>query len=99
LFAVGVQISTGFFFQGIGKGLPSLVMASARQVIFLLPFLYILPRVFGLTGLWAVFPVSDGLSVILTLVWTAIQFRKLGIPIRFRYKQIELPAGTKPDQD
>ena len=99
LFAVGVQISTGFFFQGIGKGLPSLVMASARQVIFLLPFLYILPRVFGLTGLWAVFPTADGLSIIITIVWTLVIFRKLGIPLRFRYKQEKLEQAQASDQD
>jgi len=84
MFAIGIQISSSFFFQGIGKGLPSLVLASARQVLFLLPCLLILPRIFGLTGLWASFPVADGLSVVLTLIWAGIQFRKLGIPIRWR---------------
>ena len=84
-FAVGVQMTLGSFFQGIGKGLPSLIMATARQVIFLLPCLYILPPLFGITGLWATFPVADGLSIVLTLIWTGIQFRKLDIPFRLRY--------------
>jgi len=84
LFAIGIQISSSFFFQGIGRGLPSLVLASARQVLFLLPCLFTLPRIFGLTGLWASFPVADGLSVVLTLIWVGIQFRKLGIPIRWQ---------------
>ena len=90
LFAIGIQIPTTFFFQGIGKGLPSAVLASARQVLFLLPALFILPPLFGLTGLWATFPVADGLSTVLTLVWTGIQFRKMGIPFRLRYKQRDL---------
>ncbi len=84
-FAVGLQIVVTFFFQGIGKGLPSLVVASARQVIFLIPSLLILPRMFGLTGLWVAFPVADALSIILTLFWTSIEFRRQGIRFRLRY--------------
>jgi len=85
LFVVGVQISSTFFFQGIGKGLPSLVMALSRQVIFLLPCIFILPRLFGLTGLWISYPVADGLSILLTLLWVGVQVRKLSIPLRLRY--------------
>jgi len=84
-FAVGLQMVVTFFFQGIGKGLPSLVLASARQVIFLIPGLLILPRMFGLTGLWVAFPVADALSIILTLTWTSIEFRRQGISFRLRY--------------
>jgi putative MATE family efflux protein len=93
LFAVGAQISANFFFLGIGKGLPALVLALSRQVIFLLPFIFILPRVFGLIGLWAAFPVADGLAILFTLFWTGVQFRKLGIPFRLRYSE---PPSQKP---
>jgi len=74
-----------FFFQGIGKGFPSLVLASARQVIFLVPGLLIFPRMFGLAGLWVAFPVADALSIVLTLIWTSIEFRRQGIHLRLRY--------------
>jgi len=84
-FSVGIQMILGVFFQGIGKGLPSLVLASARQVIFLLPGLLILPRMFGLAGLWAIFPIADILSTLLSLLWAGIQFRRLGISVRLRY--------------
>jgi len=84
-FAVGLQIVVSFFFQGIGRGLPALVVASARQVIFLVPGLLILPRMFGLTGLWVAFPVADALSIVLALIWTSIEFRRQGISFRLRY--------------
>jgi len=83
-FAVGIQRILSFFFQGIGRGLPSLVLASS-SFIFRLPGLLILPQVFGLTGLWVSFPVADALSVILALVWTGIEFRRQGIRFRLRY--------------
>jgi len=83
--AIGIQMILSSFFQGIGKGIPSMVLASARQILFLLPALLILPRIFGLTGVWASFPVADSLAVILTLVWTGIEFHRQGIRFRLRY--------------
>ncbi len=86
LFITQLQIIASFFFQGIGKGKAAMILASARPVIFLVPALLILPRLFGLNGLWAAFPVADALSMLLTIVWTIREFHKQGIPIRFRYK-------------
>ena len=83
-FAVGIQRILSFFFQGIGKGLPSLVLTSS-PFIFRLPGLLILPQIFGLAGLWAAFPVADALSIILTLIWTGIEFRRQGMRFRLRY--------------
>ncbi len=85
LFVAQLQRIASFFFQGIGKGRASLVLASARPVIFLVPALLVLPRLFGVNGLWMAFPVADGLSILLTFAWTFREFRNQGIPIRFRY--------------
>lgn len=87
-FGVQLQMMAGFFFQGIGKGAAALIIVSARQIIFIIPALLILPRIFGLTGLWAAFPVADGLSILLALIWTAIEFRKQGIPFKIRYEGV-----------
>lgn len=84
-FALGVHMPAGFFFQGIGKTMPSLVLASSREILFLLPAVLILPRIFNITGLWAAFPAADVLSVTTTIAFTAYYFRKLGIPFRLRF--------------
>ena len=84
-FAIQLQIIVSFFFQGIGKGIPSFILASARQVIFLIPGLLILPRLFGVVGLWMAFPVADVLSILLTFIWIGIEFRNQGMPFQFRY--------------
>ena len=84
-FAVQLQIIVSFFFQGIGKAIPSLILASARQVIFLIPGLLILPRIYGVVGLWIAFPVADVLSMLLTLIWIGIEFRNQGLPFQLRY--------------
>ncbi len=83
-FFSGPQTTLSYFFQGIGKGWESIVVAASRQVIFLIPFLLILPRVMGLTGLWAAYPVSDFLSGALTIGWVVFEFRRQGIPFRLR---------------
>jgi len=83
-FTVGLQTILSFFFQGIGKGLPSLIVTASRQLLFLIPCLLIMPPIFGLIGLWAAYPVADTLSLALTLIWMSIEFRSLGIPFRFR---------------
>lgn len=84
---VGPQTILSFFFQGIGKGFASFMVASSRQLLFLIPCLLIIPRIFGLTGLWAAYPVADTLAILLTVAWTAFAFRNLGIPFRLRSSQ------------
>lgn len=84
-FGVQLQIIAGFFFQGIGKGTASLIIVSARQILFTIPGLLILPRLFGLVGLWAAFPVADGLSILLTLIWIGIESRRQKISFHLRY--------------
>lgn len=78
---VGASVIFAGFFQGIGRALPAMFLSLARQVVFFLPGLLILPRLFGLTGLWGAIPVSDGLSFVASLAWTAWMFRRLGVPL------------------
>lgn len=60
----GFQIVTSNFFQSIGRAHIATVMTLMRQVIFLIPLLFILPRFFGLNGVWMCAPVSDLLNAI-----------------------------------
>ena len=85
-FTIGIQMILTFFFQGIGKSLPSIILASVRQIVFLFPALLILNSLIGLNGIWAAFPVADSLAFILAVIWAGIEFRRMGIPLRLRYK-------------
>ncbi len=71
---VGAQIVITNFFQSIGKAKISILLSLARQLLFLIPLLYVLPHVGGLEvyGVWGSIPVSDTLafiSAVLTLRW------------------------------
>lgn len=81
-FTIGVQMIMSFYFQAIGEGISSLFLASSRQIVFLAPLMYILPRIFGINGLWLTFPISDWLAFVITAVWTYVSFKKNGIPFK-----------------
>lgn len=63
---VGIQIIGANFYLAIGKGPTSLVLNLLRQLIVLIPALLILPRFFGLTGVWMSMPIADLISVCIT---------------------------------
>ncbi len=63
---IGVQVLGGVLYQAIGKPGPAMFLALLRQVILTLPLVVILPRVWGLAGVFLVFPVADLLSVVIT---------------------------------
>lgn len=75
---VGFQIIATTYFQSIGNIATSIFLSLVRQVIFLLPLLLILPRFFGLNGIWYTFPTSDTLSTLVTtiLVWHSLSHLK-----------------------
>ncbi len=93
---VGLQIILSFFFQSIGRKFPSMIVTASRQVLFLIPALLILPRLFGEIGLWAAYPVGDILSIILTLIWVRIEFRQQQIPFVLRKSKVAT-APINPD--
>ncbi len=59
---VGFQMVTGNFFQSIGLAGKAIFMSLARQLLFLLPGLLILPSFLGLKGVWLSMPAADMLS-------------------------------------
>jgi len=74
---VGIQMLGASFFQAIGMAKPALMLTLARQVFFLIPLVFILPRFFGIYGIWYAFPVSDISATILTLIYLLPEYRKI----------------------
>jgi Na+-driven multidrug efflux pump len=61
---VGYQIVITHFFQSIGKAKVSIFLSLSRQLLFLMPILLVLPRFFGLDGVWFALPSSDLIAAI-----------------------------------
>ena len=79
---VGFQIVVGGFFQYIGKAPLAILMSLTRQLLFLLPLLWFLPRQLGAEGVWISMPIADTASIILAFALFVWQMRKI--------KQLEL---------
>lgn len=73
---IGIQIVISNFFQSIGKATMAISLSLTRQFVFLIPAIFLLPTVWGLTGAWATMPVSDGLSAIVTGVTFIVFYNK-----------------------
>src|SRR5690554_356838 len=89
---VGFQIVSSNFFQGIGLAAKSVIQSLSRQLIFLVPGIILLPRIWGLTGLWIAIPVSDTLAAMLSLFLLVIQLRHLRQLERGEERNEQLPA-------
>jgi putative MATE family efflux protein len=72
-----VVIPTGIFLQSIGKSLKSGILSLARKIIFLLPSIFILGKIFGLMGLLYAAVVSDILSFITATTLLIIEVKYL----------------------
>lgn len=75
---IGFQMVTSNFFQSIGKAGIAVILSTSRQLLFLLPSLFILPRFFGLTGVWMSIPTSDIFSTIVTACFLVHEYRRIG---------------------
>lgn len=88
LFLLGLQVIGSTYFMSVGKAFPAFFLSLSRQFIFLIPLVLILPRFFGLNGVWYALPLADVLSVIVTMTWFSISWRKT---------KIELSAEVSPE--
>lgn len=75
---VGIQIVSTAFFQSIGYASKSIFLSLTRQLIFLVPAIFILPHLYAdpLEGLWHAAPVADGLASVLAITLLVLQVKK-----------------------
>jgi len=76
---IGLQVVGATLFQSIGKAIPSLVLSLSRQVLFFIPLVLILPRFFGVLGIWMTFPAADLLATIVTSILVKKEMNKMTI--------------------
>ena len=73
---VGFQIITTTLFQSLGKASIAVLLSLSRQMLILLPLIWILPKYMGLNGVWTAGPVSDTLSSLLAAFLLYRQYTK-----------------------
>ncbi|WP_394906683.1 MATE family efflux transporter [uncultured Mesonia sp.] len=63
---ISLQLIGSAYFQAIGKAIPALLLTLSRQGFFFIPLVLILPKYYGLWGVWISFPLADLISTIVT---------------------------------
>lgn len=74
---VGFQVVASNFFQSVGKAKLAIFATLFRQVIALLPLLFLLPRFWSINGIWIAFPISDTISSIAVALILIKEWKKL----------------------
>lgn len=74
---VGFQIVATNFFQSLGMAGKAVFLSLTRQIIFMIPLLLILPRYFGLNGVWSCFPIADVVATVVSTLMLIWQIRKI----------------------
>ena len=73
---IGAQMVITHFFQSIGMAKKAIFLSLIRQVIVLIPCLLIMPKFFGIAGIWMSMPVSDTVSALVSIAMIYVQLRK-----------------------
>ncbi|MCH8533972.1 MAG: MATE family efflux transporter [Flavobacteriaceae bacterium] len=63
---ISLQLIGSAYFQAIGKATPALLLTLTRQGFFFIPLVLVLPKYFGVFGVWISFPLADVISTIVT---------------------------------
>ena len=74
---VGFQIVSSNYFQAVGKPRQAMILSLSRQVLLLIPALLILPRFFGLDGVFYAGPAADFGSSVITGIWLYFELKHL----------------------
>jgi Na+-driven multidrug efflux pump len=98
---IGIQVVATQYFQSSGQPLKSMILSLTRQVLYLIPLIYLLPRVITsiipsltpLDGLYYAYPVADLLSVATCLALMVYEWRALNAKIRERNLATQGGAG------
>jgi putative MATE family efflux protein len=87
---IGFMMVGSIIFMSIGKVIQSIVTSLARSAIFLLPTVLILPHFWGIDGVWVAFPITDVLTLLLTIA--------LLVPQLFYFKRHSKTSTPEPEK-
>jgi putative MATE family efflux protein len=78
---VGFQIIASSYFQAVGKAKLATFLSLLRQIIVLLPLILLLPKLWGVEGVWIANPVSDMVAAVITFIFFRNEMKKLNCEI------------------
>lgn len=73
---ITAQLIGSAYFQAAGKAVPALLLTLLKQGVFLIPLVYILPKYYGINGVWMAFPIADILATSITVLYLKRELKK-----------------------
>lgn len=73
---VGWQMVSANLFQSLGMIRKSILLSLSRQLLFLIPLIYVMPIFMGVKGVFFAFPCSDAVSFTMAVIMIIGLFRK-----------------------
>ena len=67
-FMIGFNIVSSGFFTAIGGALSSILIAASRGLVWIFVGILVLPKFFGIDGVWWTFPFAEILTIVLTSI-------------------------------
>ena len=74
---IGFQMVANNFFQSLGLAKKALFLSTNRQLLFLIPFLLVLPKYYGTDGIWWSMPIADIIAFVVALILVVLEIRKI----------------------
>ncbi|WP_407392253.1 MATE family efflux transporter [Methanobrevibacter sp.] len=78
LILTGIGIPSSFFYQGIGKGIYSLMFTILREIIFVVPLIYMFVFMFnfGLVGIWLGLCIGRAIASVINFVFARYEVKR-----------------------
>lgn len=74
-----IAITSPNYFQSIGKINTSIFLSLLRQVVLFIPLLIILPKYFGIIGVWLAQPIADLIASIISSIFLIKEFKDINV--------------------
>lgn len=82
-----LQPITSTFFTSIGKAIKGVFLSLTRQILFLLPLLFVLPAIMGIDGILYAGPISDAVAAVIAVSMVLFEFKAM--------KRLEMEKGRE----
>ena len=78
LILTGIGIPSSFFYQGIGKGIYSLMFTILREILFVVPLMYVFVFIFdwGLVGIWLGLCIGRAIASVINFVFARYEIKR-----------------------
>ncbi len=85
-------------FQAFGKGVFSMFVSFARQIVVLIPAAYLFSKTGVLENVWWSFPIAEVASVLVAVIQFIFLYKKVIAPLDTKVEITKIPAETQNKQ-